>query len=290
MVSDINGTVVGIQGNPVVAETLGAGQDGYVLTWDNTDGYIVARPKAGLQQAYFTTSGTWTCPAGVTNVLVIASGGGGGGSLSGGSGDGGSGGGGAIQVTGCVSVMPGTSYSVTIGAGGIGGSGGSNPNYGADGGTTSFSTAFYANGGGGGQWTNGTNIWNGGVNVPGFSEITAVVTGFGAAYGGLGGGVSVATNGPSGGWINWSGNGSYVGGYVGTNNVGKGGGGGGAGPQGNGAAGGAGATTSNSFGSVGVNASNNTGAGGGGGGGGTGSDGHNTAGGNGGSGYLYLLY
>ena len=39
MTSDINGTVVAIQGNPVVEETLGANQDGYVLTWDNADGY-----------------------------------------------------------------------------------------------------------------------------------------------------------------------------------------------------------------------------------------------------------
>lgn len=37
-------TVTKIQTNPVVSQALGSGQDGYVLTWDYTDGYIVARP------------------------------------------------------------------------------------------------------------------------------------------------------------------------------------------------------------------------------------------------------
>ena len=41
---------------------------------------IVARPinvpTTGLTTVYFTSSGTWTCPDGVTNILVIAAGGG----------------------------------------------------------------------------------------------------------------------------------------------------------------------------------------------------------------------
>lgn len=43
MASDINGTVVAIQGNNVQSGTLGASQDGYVLTWTNTDGYWEAK-------------------------------------------------------------------------------------------------------------------------------------------------------------------------------------------------------------------------------------------------------
>jgi hypothetical protein len=34
-----NPTVINIHGNPVTAQTLTSTQDGYVLTWDNTDGY-----------------------------------------------------------------------------------------------------------------------------------------------------------------------------------------------------------------------------------------------------------
>jgi hypothetical protein len=51
MTSDINGTVVGIQGNPVAEETLGSSQDGYALTWQNGDGYWAARPA---QTSVFT--------------------------------------------------------------------------------------------------------------------------------------------------------------------------------------------------------------------------------------------
>jgi len=40
-------TVVAIQNNAVYDQTLSANDDGYVLTWDNTDGYWVARPSAG---------------------------------------------------------------------------------------------------------------------------------------------------------------------------------------------------------------------------------------------------
>jgi hypothetical protein len=40
MTTDINGTIIGIQGNPVVAETLGSLEDGYVLTWDNSEAVL----------------------------------------------------------------------------------------------------------------------------------------------------------------------------------------------------------------------------------------------------------
>jgi hypothetical protein len=37
MTTDINGTVIAIQGNAVEAGTNGSAQDGYVLTWVNAD-------------------------------------------------------------------------------------------------------------------------------------------------------------------------------------------------------------------------------------------------------------
>jgi len=75
-----------------------------------------------IQEATFTASGTWTAPAGVTSAQVILVGGGGGG--GGGSQDiaGGGGAGGQVIVRN-LTVVPGTTYSVTIGAGGQGGQG-----------------------------------------------------------------------------------------------------------------------------------------------------------------------
>jgi hypothetical protein len=49
---DLSGTyanpmVAKIKGNSVATQTLGASQDGYVLTWSNTDGYWYAKASAG---------------------------------------------------------------------------------------------------------------------------------------------------------------------------------------------------------------------------------------------------
>ena len=77
-------------------------------------------------QIEYTTPGTysWLCPAGVTSVCVVCVGGGGGGMqyvsgagfypMSGG-------GGGALGWKNNISVVPGTSYSVVVGAGGAAG-------------------------------------------------------------------------------------------------------------------------------------------------------------------------
>jgi len=65
----------------------------------------------------FTASGSWTAPTKVTSVsyLVVAGGGGGGGS------NGGGGGAGGYRTGTNLAVTPGTSYTVTVGAGGAGG-------------------------------------------------------------------------------------------------------------------------------------------------------------------------
>ena len=76
-----------------------------------------------------TSSGSWTAPAGVTSVTVEVWGGGGaGGGQDQGSDGGGGGGGGGYSKKNTVTVIPGNSYTVSVGAGGAGvtsGTGGS---------------------------------------------------------------------------------------------------------------------------------------------------------------------
>lgn len=285
MTSDINGTVIAIQGNPVSSTTLGSSQDGYVLTWDNTLGCIVAKPlpaSGGLNKAYFTSSGSWTCPVGVTNVLIIAAGGGAGG--QGGQGaQGGIGGGGSLQQTSCVAVTSGITYTITIGAGGSGGAGvsSSHGGFGSDGASTTFkngATLVFSARGAGGTTSSGNN-WSGAINTNGNN------IGLQAAAGG--------NTGPL------DGNGNYLDMYSGGTNAGwtgacgvgdtTGGSGGGAGPQGNGGNGGSYNISGN--GGNGSSCAANSAAGGGGGGGVCNSSGFTGGnGGNGGSGYLYIIY
>ena len=69
----------------------------------------------------FSSSGTWTCPAGVTTITVEAwgAGGAGGGNASNRDGGGG-GGGGAYSKSTTISVTPGVTYTVNVGTGGTG--------------------------------------------------------------------------------------------------------------------------------------------------------------------------
>lgn len=98
-------------------------------------------PPTGSQQ--YTTPGTysWTCPAGVTSVTVVCVGGGGSGN---GFQVGAGGGGGALSYSNSVTVTPGSSYTVVVGAGGLP----AGANAGGDGGDSSFnSTTVLAKGG-----------------------------------------------------------------------------------------------------------------------------------------------
>ena len=109
----------------------------------------------------FTSSGTFTVPAGVSKVKVTVVGGGGGGAgtnsgYGAGYNGGGNGGAGGAAI-GVFSVTPGPAYTVTVGAGGAAGTGAAPPTNGGAGGTSSFGSLASATGGVEGSNTNGGN-------------------------------------------------------------------------------------------------------------------------------------
>lgn len=88
--------------------------------------------------AYYTGSGTFTVPAGVTSLRVTISGGGAGGSSGAPGNSGGQGGSGTFIV----SVTPGGTFNYAVGAGGAGAAAGSSSTSGAAGLSTTFMGAF----------------------------------------------------------------------------------------------------------------------------------------------------
>jgi hypothetical protein len=153
------------------------------------------------QTSAFTTSGSWLCPQGVTSIQVEAYGGGGGGGYGGPTnkyGGGGGGGGGYSKLT-SVTVVPGTTYTITVGNGGIAGvsanGGNGNPS------TATFgATTITANGGNGGRsYANGGNGGTGGVgtNATGGAGGTGTTSG----SGGGGGAAGTTGNGGNGGLV-----------------------------------------------------------------------------------------
>lgn len=113
-------------------------------------GVVVLRYRVPVI-ATFQDSGTWTCPAGITTVqaLVVAGGGAGGGD------DGGGGGAGGLVYSSSTSVIPGVTYQVIVGAGGIGG-----VNTATNGQHSSFAGLVAIGGGCGG----GVNIYGSGAS------------------------------------------------------------------------------------------------------------------------------
>jgi len=145
----------------------------------------------------FTTSGTWTCPAGVTTVYITMCGGGGGGggglAAWGNNASGGGGASGAALINTPIVVTGGNTYTVTIGSGGSGSSAD-----GSAGGSTSFDSISVAGGGGGGGARNyNPNLANGGGGTPyGGPDSSGAGNG---AYGTIKGGYGAGGNGGTGG-------------------------------------------------------------------------------------------
>lgn len=120
----------------------GAGLNAVQITTNGVDWHIIATATARrMNDELITTSGTWVCPGGVTQIRVTIGGGGAGGRDSGLGMSNGSGSPGQVKIEYCDTV-PGTSYTTTIGAGGgLAGSGG----------TTSLGALVSANGGSGNE-------------------------------------------------------------------------------------------------------------------------------------------
>jgi hypothetical protein len=118
---------------------------------------------------------TWICPAGINTIKVEAWGGGGGGGGTSLGGFGGGGAGGSYVINENVTVVPATSYNVTVGAGGAqSGNGGA---YGNNGINTTFgsTTPVIANGGIGGSGTTATGqLGAGGTNSGGSGGTIAI--------------------------------------------------------------------------------------------------------------------
>ena len=274
------------------------------LHLDSADSGISSVGTAPVGQEVFTSNGTFTVPAGVTQVSVVVIGGGGGGGNNTGSFFGqssGAGGGAGGLSYGTFSVTPGESLTVNVGSGGgVGSSGGSSSI------VRSATTLLQGSGGTGGGTndTNGTGGGSsgterdgggdGGAGGDGSTAIFANAPDGGGAGGGAGG---YSGNGGVGGGDGGSGSGgsggSGGGGGAGSTNDDGGGGGGGVGLLGEGSNGSAGSSGSpgngGGAGSGGSNGSNgssddagsggNYGGGGGGGGGSTGTNGNGAGGG-----------
>jgi hypothetical protein len=244
-------------------------------------GLLASIGVAAPGQDAYTTAGTytWIAPAGVTSVSAVCVGGGGGGENYYGSG----GGGGALAYANNISVTPGSSYTVVVGAAGVRDTATATGVNGTDGGDSSFiNTSTVAAGGGkrGRSYTGDNNI-----RIADGGTVIAGTGGAGGAGNGVyGAGGKVYTGAGGGGAGGYSGTGGRGGGAAsagGTYNLATAGsGGGGGGGNGNvfssanvnfGGGGGVGILGSGSDGAAGASGTRNGGGGGSGG----------TAGGNG---------
>lgn len=181
-----------------------------------TSGSVYSSGVAG--EAIFTASTSWTVPAGVTSVSVVCIGAGGGGAENGSGGSGG--GGGDLRYYNNLSVTPGESLTITVGAGGTAGSSGTAGGFSrvARGGTTLLEAA-----GGGGGTVDGSGAKNG--------TSSTIAGSIGGGDGGTSPNTASTTCGGGGGAGGYSGNGGNGGnssndGANGAANSGAGGGGG----------------------------------------------------------------
>ena len=195
-----------------------------------------------------TAANTWTVPSdvGLVSYLVVGGAGGGGNGYDNG---GGGGGGGGMVLTDTLTVTPGATVSVSVGAGGAGGAN-LRANYNGTNGTQSTFSTINALGGGQGY---GSRSAPNGVGTPGSAQstnISSATGGNGGGGGGSGGGGGGASTIGASGWSTRAGGSGIASAITGTEiiygeggagapnsattgsagpaNLGKGGGGGGA--------------------------------------------------------------
>ena len=183
---------------------------------------IIATGAGVIERYEFTSSTTWVVPIGLTEISVTAcAGGGGGGGYTATTGAGGGGGGGGFVYNYPLTVAPGHTLSITIGAAGAAGTTGS----GASGtstiitDTTTSTVLLTLTGGSGGTWTTSGGTASGSAGAP-----NGLMGGYGYAdlganfdYGGYGGASLFGVTSPS----------TTIGGTVAGNTLYGGGGGGG---------------------------------------------------------------
>jgi hypothetical protein len=188
----------------------------------------------GTGAQVFTSSTTWTCPAGVTQVLVTMLGAGGGGAGASSAYYGAGAGGGGEYASQLLTVVPGRVYTVTVGSAGAGGAAGNNGNGGSAGGLSSFAgtgiTTITAHGGGGG----GVNSYNYG-GQPGVGGAGGSGSGASTHYTGGAGAQGYPYGGGGGSSAGQAANGNTGSGYGSGATAPTGGGPGGSGQTGNGA-------------------------------------------------------
>ena len=127
---------------PKDASGLTFGTNGFYQKYGSTEANTISD----------SSSTSWTAPEGITSVdyLVVGGGGGGGSSVTGATATGynaGGGGGAGGMLTGTLTVVPGTAYTITVGDGGTAGSASS----GGDGDNSVFASITSTGGGGGGR-------------------------------------------------------------------------------------------------------------------------------------------
>ena len=153
---------------------------------------------AGINLVTFTSSGSWTCPAGITKIFVRVVGGGGGGGAAQYSGSIGGGGGAGGTITSYITTASGT-YTITIGTAGVGAT--STGVNGTAGSSSSFGSAVSATGGGGGTSSATGSAGAGGTAGTGTISIGIVTNGGWTSGGGTLGNGGASAPSPLGAFI-----------------------------------------------------------------------------------------